>query len=117
MLKRVDVAAYRTLKDAMDGKFTVGRVTLGLAEGGVDWAQDTITPRLEGVRLSCAVGRATEPLFTALGAACDEGPLKLPTALIPTLPSAFTWFCSPASSGAPFRRPPSGGRTSRSPDT
>jgi len=40
MLKRVDVAAYETLRDAMDGKFTAGVVTLGLAEGGVDWAQD-----------------------------------------------------------------------------
>ncbi|MEM7056696.1 MAG: BMP family ABC transporter substrate-binding protein [Pseudomonadota bacterium] len=40
MLKRVDVAAYEFLKDGMDGSFTSGVVTLGLAEGGVDWAQD-----------------------------------------------------------------------------
>jgi basic membrane protein A len=40
MLKRVDVAAYQTLRDAMDGNFTAGVVSLGLAEDGVDWAQD-----------------------------------------------------------------------------
>ena len=40
MLKRVDVAAYETLKDAMRGRFSAGTVTLGLAEGGVDWALD-----------------------------------------------------------------------------
>ena len=40
MLKRVDVAAYETFRDAKAGKFTSGIVTLGLAEGGVDWALD-----------------------------------------------------------------------------
>ena len=40
MLKRVDVAAYETFKDAMEGKFTSGLQALGIAEGGVDWALD-----------------------------------------------------------------------------
>ncbi|MEO1470835.1 MAG: BMP family ABC transporter substrate-binding protein [Pseudomonadota bacterium] len=40
MIKRVDVAAYDTLKDAMDGAFTAGVNILGLAEDGVDWAVD-----------------------------------------------------------------------------
>ena len=40
MLKRVDVAAYETFKDAMGGKFTSGVKVLGIAEGGVDWALD-----------------------------------------------------------------------------
>ncbi len=40
MLKRVDVAAYETLKDAMDGNFTAGVKVLGTADGGVDWALD-----------------------------------------------------------------------------
>ncbi|GLQ35492.1 BMP family ABC transporter substrate-binding protein [Amylibacter marinus] len=40
MLKRVDVAAYNTFKDAMDGNFTAGVQTLGLAEGGIGWALD-----------------------------------------------------------------------------
>jgi basic membrane protein A len=40
MLKRVDVAAYDTLKSVMDGKFEAGVHILGVAEGGVDWAID-----------------------------------------------------------------------------
>ncbi len=40
MLKRVDVAAYDTLKSAMEGKFESGVNVLGLAEDGVDWALD-----------------------------------------------------------------------------
>ena len=40
MLKRVDVASYKFLKEAQDGKVTGGVVNLGLAEGGVDWALD-----------------------------------------------------------------------------
>ncbi len=51
---------------------------------------DTITPRLEGVRIVCSDGKATEILFMLLGSACDGAPLRLPTALIPMLPYAFT---------------------------
>ncbi|MEM7238320.1 MAG: BMP family ABC transporter substrate-binding protein [Pseudomonadota bacterium] len=40
MLKRVDVAAYETFKDAQDGNFSAGVKILGIAEGGVDWAVD-----------------------------------------------------------------------------
>ena len=58
MLKRVDVAAYQTLKDARDGKFTAGVVTLGLAEGGVDWAQDEHNADLVSADVRAAVERA-----------------------------------------------------------
>lgn len=40
MLKRVDVAAYETMKDAMSGNFETGVRTLGIAEGGIGWALD-----------------------------------------------------------------------------
>jgi basic membrane protein A len=40
MLKRVDVATYRTLNRARDGSWEAGIDRLGLAEGGVDWAVD-----------------------------------------------------------------------------
>lgn len=40
MLKRVDVAAYETLKDGLSGSFETGVRVLGLAEGGVGWALD-----------------------------------------------------------------------------
>ena len=58
MLKRVDVAAYQTLKDAMDGRGTAGVVTLGLAEGGVDWAQDEHNADLVSAEVRAAVERA-----------------------------------------------------------
>ncbi len=58
MLKRVDLAAYQTLKDAMAGKFTAGVVTLGLAEGGVDWAQDEHNADLVSGDVRAAVERA-----------------------------------------------------------
>lgn len=40
MLKRVDVAAYQTMKDGMSGNFETGVRSLGLAEDGVGWALD-----------------------------------------------------------------------------
>jgi basic membrane protein A len=38
VLKRVDVAVYSSIKDAVDGKFTGGNVTYALKDGGVDIA-------------------------------------------------------------------------------
>jgi len=58
MLKRVDVAAYQTLKDAMDGTFTSGVVSLGLAEDGVDWAQDENNASLVSADVKAAVEKA-----------------------------------------------------------
>ncbi len=58
MVKRVDVAAYDTLKDAMAGKFTAGVVTLGLAEGGVDWALDAHNAKLISPQVRAAVEKA-----------------------------------------------------------
>lgn len=40
MLKRVDVAAYNTFNDAMNGNWEAGMQVLGLAEEGVGWALD-----------------------------------------------------------------------------
>ena len=40
MLKRIDVAAYNTMMDAMSGTFETGVRNLGLAEEGVGWALD-----------------------------------------------------------------------------
>ena len=52
MLKRVDVAAYKTFKSAHDGNWSSGIQVLGLAEGGIDWAldehnKDLITPAMK----------------------------------------------------------------------
>jgi len=38
VLKRVDVAVFSSIKDAVDGKFTGGNVTYALKDGGVDIA-------------------------------------------------------------------------------
>jgi len=40
MVKRMDVAAITSLKEARDGTWKGGVRSLGLAEGGVDWALD-----------------------------------------------------------------------------
>ena len=58
MLKRVDVAAYETFRDAKAGKFTSGIVTLGLAEGGVDWALDDNNASLVDAEMKAAVEKA-----------------------------------------------------------
>ncbi len=38
VLKKIDVAVYKTIQDAVDGKFTGGTVTYTIADGGVDIA-------------------------------------------------------------------------------
>ena len=40
MLKHVDVATYKSFKDAKDGTWKAGIQALGLKEGGVDYAVD-----------------------------------------------------------------------------
>ena len=56
MVKRVDVAAYETLKSGMGGTFKAGVHVLGIAEGGVDWAVDEYNKPL----LTPAVTEAVE---------------------------------------------------------
>lgn len=40
MVKRVDSAAYKVFEEANSGEWQPGLEVLGLADGGVDWAQD-----------------------------------------------------------------------------
>ena len=63
MLKRVDVAAYDTLMDAMKGEFTAGVETLGLAEGGVDWAVDENNEPLLTDEIKSAVEAAKQKII------------------------------------------------------
>jgi basic membrane protein A len=63
MLKRVDVAAYDTMMDAKNGEFTPGVVTLGLAEGGVDWAVDENNEPLLTDEIKAAVAQAKEKII------------------------------------------------------
>ena len=58
MLKRVDVAAYMAFSDAHKGDFTTGVQSLGLAEGGVDWALDENNKDLITEEMKSAVEQA-----------------------------------------------------------
>ncbi len=62
MMKRVDVAAYQTLKDAMSGNFETGVRVLGLAEGGVDWAQDEHNAKLITADMKAKIDAASEAI-------------------------------------------------------
>src|SRR5215468_2818559 len=46
MIKRVDLAAYNSFKATKDGTWKAGVSTLGLKEGGVDWALDQYNEKL-----------------------------------------------------------------------
>ena len=58
MLKRVDVAVYNAFKDSQEGKFTAGIVSLGVAEGGIDWALDDNNKALITPEMTAAVDKA-----------------------------------------------------------
>ena len=62
MLKRVDVAAYNTMMDAMNGEFTAEVLNLGLAEGGVGWALDEFNRELISADMEAAINEASEKI-------------------------------------------------------
>ena len=64
MLKRVDVAAYDTFKDVMDGKFSSGIRSLGIAEGGVDWALDEYNASLITADIKATVEQARKDILS-----------------------------------------------------
>ncbi|MEL7256478.1 MAG: BMP family ABC transporter substrate-binding protein [Pseudomonadota bacterium] len=62
MLKRVDVAAYETMKDAMSGDFDTGIRNLGVAEGGVGWALDEHNASLISDSMKAAIDGAADKI-------------------------------------------------------
>lgn len=64
MVKRVDVAVYNAFKDAKEGQFTGGIQSLGLAEGGVDWALDENNRKLITPEVEAAVKKAKEDIIS-----------------------------------------------------
>ncbi len=64
MLKRVDVAAYETFTDAMNGSFTSGVKILGVAEGGVDWAEDNNNASLITADMKAAIEAARADILS-----------------------------------------------------
>lgn len=64
MLKRVDVAAYETFRDAASGNFETGVRVLGAAEGGVDWALDENNAELITPEIKAAVEEAKAKIIS-----------------------------------------------------
>ena len=64
MVKRVDLAAYQTFMDAMNGEFTAGARSLGLAEGGVGWAVDEHNRALVSGEIEAAVEKARQAIIS-----------------------------------------------------
>ena len=76
MVKRVDIAVYEALKAAQSGRFSAGLATLGLKEGGVDWALDTYNrplvsaeseARIEQAKAAIAAGSLAVADYTKTG--------------------------------------------------
>ena len=63
MLKRVDVAAYQTMKDGMSGNFDTAAQSLGLAEGGVGWALDENNAKLITPEMKSAIEAASADII------------------------------------------------------
>ncbi|MEM1284423.1 MAG: BMP family ABC transporter substrate-binding protein [Pseudomonadota bacterium] len=64
MLKRVDVAVADAFNDAQNGEWTNGFEVLGLAEGGVDWADDDNNADLITDEMREAVAAAREAIVS-----------------------------------------------------
>jgi len=58
MVKHVDVAAYDSFKEAKDGTWKAGVTTLGLKEGGVDYAYDKYNEKLMTPDMKAKVDQA-----------------------------------------------------------
>ena len=63
MVKRVDVAAYNSLKAMQDGTWQAGFQALGLAQGGVDWALDEHNEALITSEMKSAVDAAKKAII------------------------------------------------------
>lgn len=64
MLKRVDNATYQSFKDASEGIWKPGVISLGLKEGGVDWALNDNNKALITEEMKAAVTAAKEKIIS-----------------------------------------------------
>jgi basic membrane protein A len=64
MVKRVDLAAYDSLKAAKDGKWQGSMTVLGLKEGGVDWAYDQYNEKLITPEMKAKVDAAKADIIS-----------------------------------------------------
>ncbi len=73
MLKRVDIAVLAAIDAVGTGVFEPGVVTLGLAEGGVDWALDEHNRPLVTAEMEAAVEAARQGIIEGRIAVADPG--------------------------------------------
>lgn len=71
MLKRVDVAVYNAFTDAKNDAFSYGFSSLGLAEGGVDYAMDENNAPLVSEEMKAAVEAAKADIISGKVAVHD----------------------------------------------
>ena len=64
MIKRVDLAVYNSFKDAKDGKFTPGVVSVGLKDQGLDYSLDEFNKGLISEEMLQAVEKAREDIIS-----------------------------------------------------
>jgi basic membrane protein A and related proteins len=64
MIKRVDLAAYRSFKAAEEGSWKGGTQVLGLKEGGVDWAFDQYNEKLVTPEMKAKVEAAKADIIS-----------------------------------------------------
>jgi basic membrane protein A len=63
MVKRVDVAVYNAFKDLADDKWSSGINVLGLADGGIAWADDENNKDLITADMRAAVAQASKEII------------------------------------------------------
>ena len=64
MIKRVDLAAYNSFKAANDKSWKAGVASLGLKEGGVDWALDKNNEKLITPEMKAKVDQAKADIIS-----------------------------------------------------
>jgi len=64
MLKRVDVAVYNAMKDAKDGNWSSGIISLGVAENGVGWAVDQYNRKLISSEMEAKINQARKDIIS-----------------------------------------------------
>ena len=64
MIKRVDNAVYKLMDDARTKKWKPGVVSMGLKEGGMDWAVDANNRKLVSAGMETRVGQAKKDIIS-----------------------------------------------------
>jgi basic membrane protein A len=71
MVKRVDVAVYEALQSSRAGTFEAGLSTLGLKQGGVDWALDSFNRALVSAESEALIEQAKAAIAAGTLAVAD----------------------------------------------